>query len=92
MNDQITYLSQNIWCESPADCEALAVGDKPCGGPGKYIVSSKKNSNATELKDVIQRYTDLDRKLNASNGSAGTCDIILEPTVDCIENTCTQQN
>lgn len=92
LGEIITNINENIACDVMADCKALAVGNKACGGPKYFIVASTKNPKFNELQTAVHQYTDLDVDANSTNGSVSTCSIEVEPKVDCINKKCSALN
>ena len=68
-----------------SQCAILPIGAKPCGGPWGYLVYSKKESNESRLKKLIERYDKLDEIRNIEEGRVSTCDVAQPPDL-IIEN------
>ncbi|HBC58607.1 MAG TPA: hypothetical protein DCZ03_15720 [Gammaproteobacteria bacterium] len=75
-------------CERDAQCGSLAFGVKSCGGPLKYLVYSAKHTNENELKPLVEKYNDLNRKFIEETGLVSTCEFISQPVVACIKGKC----
>jgi hypothetical protein len=80
--------NRNLSCQSDADCEALAVGVKACGGPTSYIVASKLNPDLDQVKAIITAITTQAIQDNVAGNAVSTCEFLMEPSVSCVNNAC----
>jgi hypothetical protein len=88
LNDEVLRLSQPLKCSSDADCASLPMGSKPCGGPWKYVLYSKKNSKVPALKKKLSEYNKLDQKINEAQQVMSDCSMALEPNLKCEKSMC----
>lgn len=88
LNDEILRLSQPLKCSTDADCASLPMGSKPCGGPWKYVLYSKKNSKVPALKKKLDEYNKLDQKLNQAQQGISDCMVTMEPLAKCEKSMC----
>lgn len=80
-----------VACKVAQDCEAHALGVKPCGGPTEYLIMSK--GTRTKISDAL---TDLTKTINemdtvSNEGTVGTCVALQKPEVDCHAGTCAKK-
>lgn len=76
-------------CSAPADCRAVPVGARLCGGPSAWLAMSAANMAAAA--PLAERYTALRKVANeaaAQEGRVSTCEVILEPAVGCAAGYC----
>ena len=76
-------------CSVPADCRAVPVGARLCGGPSAWLAMSAANMAAAA--PLAERYTALRKAANeaaAREGRVSTCEVILEPAVGCAAGYC----
>ena len=80
----IDSMIANPLCEVDSDCQFVAFGAKPCGGPRSYLYYSKKTLDENALKSKVGDYYELDKKNNAATGVISTCDFIEPLTPRCV--------
>ncbi|PWT74449.1 MAG: hypothetical protein C5B46_04050 [Proteobacteria bacterium] len=85
---QITELIGQPTCSNLVHCRVLALGTKPCGGPAEYLAYSSITSNRELLEAKAYEYSFLDQEVNAKRGVVGTCEVLREPHVLCIDRRC----
>lgn len=85
---EITKLNKTLTCKADSDCVALEMGRKPCGGPWKYLVASKKNPRMTELKKKLADHAKADEAFNKAAELMSDCSLAAAPEIACIEKTC----
>lgn len=59
-----------------------------CGGPAGYLVFSRQVSDETRLRDLVARYTELERQLNESAQTSGICIVVPQPNIALIAGRC----
>jgi hypothetical protein len=91
LNDEVLRLSQPLTCSSDSDCASLAMGSKPCGGPWKYVIYSKKNSKVPALKKKLGDYNKLDQHVNQSQNTMSDCSMLIEPNLACVKSICIEK-
>lgn len=75
-------------CTSVAQCRAVPLGAKPCGGPWSYVVYSTESTDAAALADVVARYNALEARLNRREGRVSDCQFVSRPLLDCVDGRC----
>jgi hypothetical protein len=89
--DLLTTIKANIsskTCNSNADCGALAVGHRACGGPNEYLPYSKLSSNEESLKSLAKKHQQQEKIKNKKEGRMSICQMLTEPQVACKSNQC----
>jgi hypothetical protein len=75
-------------CSSSVGCSAIALGDKPCGGPREYLVFSNA-VNLTLLQTMVAEYNLLDKQNNIKTNAVSDCMMVLPPTnIGCVNGVC----
>ncbi|RTE87492.1 MULTISPECIES: hypothetical protein [Gammaproteobacteria] len=72
-----------------SQCKVLPVGQRPCGGPARYLAYSTITSDQATLEMLAQRYNALSAELNEQEGLMSTCEVMPEPTVQLVNGQCT---
>lgn len=75
--------AKDLRCSTAADCEAIALGDKACGGPTGYLVSSVLNESYDDIVRLAGELTEVERRFNFENQLASTCSFEMPPEVIC---------
>jgi len=88
LRDQISALTKNLDCDNSEQCKSIGYGDKPCGGFNSYLLFSTKSTDESTLIEKVGRFNQLDKKRNEESNSVSTCEIVMEPSLSCIDNTC----
>lgn len=88
MSDEITALAKPLTCKTDSDCATIEMGTKPCGGPWKYLLYSKKNPKASALKKKISDYNQLDTKINEAQQTMSDCMVMMKPEPKCVNSVC----
>lgn len=87
--DELRDLSANdLNCASVADCEAIPLGAKACGGPADYLVASVKNAHYEEILDLAEELAEIQSKYLVDNQVIGTCDYRMPPDLECAASKC----
>ncbi|MCK4655569.1 MAG: hypothetical protein KAT85_01020, partial [candidate division Zixibacteria bacterium] len=58
MEKQILAFSCDAQCTDSTDCRRIAFGDKPCGGPWKYLIYSASTIDTMELQRMVASYNE----------------------------------
>ncbi|PKD44147.1 hypothetical protein [Rhodohalobacter barkolensis] len=74
--------------ENLSSCQVIPIGAKPCGGPWGYLVYSEEVSDAQNLKQLVDRYNELDEIRMKEEGYGSTCDYATEPTLSLESGSC----
>ena len=80
---KINQFNQSLACTADEDCVVIGVGFKACGGPFRYIVSSRKSANFQKLKKSIETYNRQDKSYSTSHNLGSTCDVPPKPYGSC---------
>lgn len=83
-----SLIQSDLSCQSDADCSALPVGAKSCGGPERYEIVSNNNAAMNQIKYIAAEITASQEAAQQSTGSVSTCSIVAEPTASCVNNAC----
>jgi len=75
-------------CDTLSDCDVIATGHKPCGGPDRFVVYSKVQSNQGLLRDNANRRVRLEREYNSLANITSDCMIEMKPNVSCRRGVC----
>ena len=62
--------------ENPDQCKLLPVGQRPCGGPERFILYSTAVADEAKLNDLAQRYNAMAAQRNEEEGLMGTCEFL----------------
>lgn len=79
-----------IPCKISLDCEAVALGAKPCGGPTEYVIMSQSTrmKNQAAVSDLTKVITEMDQTANSEGGLMGTCEALVKPELQCKDGLC----
>jgi hypothetical protein len=89
LHQQIVKLIGEPRCVNVVHCRLLALGSRPCGGPSEYLAYSSGTGNREALEAKAYEYGFLEEEVNRARGAAGTCQVLPEPHVSCIDGRCT---
>lgn len=85
---EIELLISDKSCTKDGKCTVMAYGAKACGGPVGYLVYSSGNVNETQLKDLVEEFTELQSLMNDEYGYISDCSIPNPPDVSCLDGNC----
>ncbi len=85
---EISALITDKVCGTERRCGVIGFGDKPCGGPLKYLVYSLNEANEKILVDKVSTYNALQKAINIKNGFVSDCALALKPKVECVAGEC----
>ena len=88
LRKEIQRLAGDGRCNNVVHCRALPLGKRACGGPDEYIVFSSMTGKADLLEAKAFEYTFLQEELLRGKPETGSCEIILEPKLNCIQQRC----
>jgi hypothetical protein len=75
-------------CSNASNCNYIAFGVKPCGGPREYLVFPS-TINMTTLQDLVDDYNQLDNMYNIQTGAVSDCLAVGPPSnIGCVNNSC----
>ena len=75
-------------CGDSGDCQLIAFGDKPCGGPWKYKVFNAGKIDTTVMKQMVTEYFEYNEVLNERYGWMSDCMLVERPVLDCLDGRC----
>jgi len=89
LQSEIELLISEGNCTENAECDFIAFGSKPCGGPWYYLVFSNA-INVELLKTKVKDYNQKEAAYNKKWGVASDCMAVLPPIgAECIDGICT---
>ena len=88
LHQEIVQLIGEPRCANLVHCRLLPLGSRPCGGAAEYLPYSSITANREVLEAKAYEYGFLQEELQRSNGSVGTCEVLPEPRVACIDGRC----
>lgn len=86
--EEIDELVGNAEADSIEQCAIIPIGVKPAGGPWGYLVYSSKDTDRSELSDLVSDYNKLDAARNEEADSLSTADFATEPTLKLQNGKC----
>jgi hypothetical protein len=78
----------NAPCANLVHCRLLPIGVRPCGGPDEYLAYSSITGDRTQLENKAFEYGLLQEDLHRARGTVGTCVMLPEPRLVCVDNRC----
>ena len=88
LRGEIQALAGNGRCDDVAQCRAIPIGKRDCGGREEYVVFSTMTAKADRLQAKALEYTRLHEEILRGKSGVGPCEIVLEPTLACIRQRC----
>lgn len=83
----LTYISQ-FSCTETSNCNYIAFGAKPCGGPREFLTFPSTVDLPT-LQTMVNEYNEMDNAYNIQTGAVSDCTVVGPPTtLDCINGNC----
>lgn len=76
-------------CGDAAQCKAVPLGSKPCGGPTEFIVTCGTAKNAAALEAKAKQASAAEQRLNEKEQRMGTCTALAPPTLKLEGGRCT---
>jgi hypothetical protein len=75
-------------CNNSENCNTIAFGVKPCGGPVEYL-TFPSSVNLNELEAMVESYNQLNLEYNIQTNAVSDCAVVLPPqTVECDNGGC----
>ncbi|MEO8630540.1 MAG: hypothetical protein ABI612_20945 [Betaproteobacteria bacterium] len=74
-------------CVNLVHCRVLPLGSRPCGGPAEYLAYAS-SANREVLESKAYEYGFLQEEIQRSRGTAGVCQVLAAPRVDCVDGRC----
>ena len=75
-------------CTEDSQCRTMAVGEKSCGGPERYLAYSTAASSEAELKALGDIYRAERHEANTRSGQVSTCSVVVDPGAVCRAGAC----
>ena len=75
-------------CSNSGQCEVIAFGSKPCGGPWEYLVYSSSGTDVELLIEKDNTYNQFQNEYNMKNGIGSDCAFVMPPEVSCADGKC----
>jgi hypothetical protein len=72
-----------------SQCKLIAFGAKPCGGPARYLVYSTAKTNEPRLKELVNEFNGLAKKINQERKIISDCMFVTKPKVELVDGVCT---
>ena len=76
-------------CDADSQCKTLAVGEKACGGPERWLAWSSTTSRADRLLALAGESVALARQRQAVSGMLSDCRYNADPGAQCQQGVCT---
>jgi hypothetical protein len=84
----IDYIN-SFSCTNASNCNYIALGAKPCGGPRGYL-AFPNTVNQTTLQNLVDEYYEMDYQYNIQTNAVSDCMVVAPPNnIDCIDGVCT---
>lgn len=75
--------------DEPSQCKLIPFGSKPCGGPWNYLVYSTLKTDESRLKQLVNEFNQLQKKINEERKITSDCALAPMPKVEFAEGLCT---
>ena len=79
---------QDLRCSMASDCAVLPAGNRGCGGPSAYVVTSNLNVNLAQIQSLLAELEVLAAQYNQNNQLISTCEYLMPPHVACQLSLC----
>ncbi len=86
----IKALVANKSCDSNEQCQEIAYGSKPCGGPWSYLIYSTNNTNQATLTSEVTAFNELQRLQNEKEGAVSDCSVVVPSFPVCSNSLCVE--
>lgn len=88
MKQEIVDYIDSFECENSENCNSIAFGVKPCGGPTEFL-TFPSSVDLNELESMIEIYNQLNTEYNIQTNAVSDCAVVLPPqTVECENGSC----
>ncbi len=89
MSTIVKHLAEsNLSCSTAADCVAMPMGSRACGGPTSFVVTSTANTSLDVLTQAVSLVTKAERDVNRKFGMMSICSVEMPPAIGCNNNLC----
>jgi hypothetical protein len=84
----IDYIN-SFSCTENGNCNSIAFGSKPCGGPREYLVFPN-SVNLPQLQQMVSEFNEMDSNYNIQTGAISDCVVVSPPNkMGCVNGVCT---
>ncbi|MEZ4839272.1 hypothetical protein [Flavobacterium sp.] len=88
LKQEIVDYIDSFECENSENCNTIAFGVKPCGGPIEYL-TFPSSVDLNELEAMVESYNQLNLEYNIQTNAVSDCAFVLPPqTVECDNGSC----
>lgn len=92
MKYQAVYdLIQDPACTDTPVCAGVGIGNKPCGGPWRYVVYSTTTVDANELATLVADLDLYETGLNQQEHTLSDCALAPVARPECVDQKCVDQ-
>lgn len=92
MYQEIFTMVQDRSCRHSAECAAIALGSKPCGGPWRYLVYSNSTVDKAELEARAEDLATYQAKYNEEHHIVSDCALATSADPACADGVCVDRN
>jgi hypothetical protein len=85
---QIVQMIGRAPCANLVHCRVLPLGVRPCGGPAEYLAYSSITADKALLENKAFEYSLLQEDAQRAQGAVGTCEVLPQPRLACVNNSC----
>ena len=76
------------YADDPTQCKLIPFGSKPCGGPWGYLVYSTLKTDESRLRQLVNDFNQLQKKLNEKGKISSDCALAPKPEVEFANGLC----
>ena len=88
LKTEIENLANTSICDDGFECQFIAFGSKPCGGPAGYLIYST-SVDTEKLENLVLNYNEQHAEFNTKWGIVSDCSIVNPPSsINCENNVC----
>ena len=88
LRKEIQALAGDGRCNDVAQCRAIPIGKRDCGGPDEYVITSTLTGKLARLEAKAAEYTLLQEEILRDRAGFGACEMVLEPKLACVQQRC----
>lgn len=88
LEQEARVLANTSGCTEAAQCRALPVGTKACGGPRYYLPYCPLTTDAAALQRKLDELRTAEQQFNAATGAISDCMFISEPSLTSAGGAC----
>jgi hypothetical protein len=88
LRERIAAMTVDARCNNIVNCRVIGLGSRPCGGPEEYIAYSIWDTKVDEIGSLAAEYNFLREELDSVSGVVGSCEVLPEPAVNCVNARC----